>query len=103
MWAARDGEPALAVGLPDHVEAWYPALEGLRLDSARPYGTGFAAELDAAKPARVLVLYPYAMNPGVADALRTRGFVLERSYPGWIDQGRGEVRTYVHGPSGPTR
>lgn len=91
----RRGETALAVGLPDPVQGWYPALEGLELPSAPPNGRDFAPALAASRAARVLVLYPRAMPAGVFDALRDQGYVIERSFPGWIDQGGGELRTYV--------
>jgi len=89
------GEPALAVGLPDPVQGWYPALEGLELPSAPPNGRDFAPALAASRAVRVLVLYPRAMPADVFDALRDQGYELERTWPGWIDQGGGELRTYV--------
>lgn len=89
------GEPAIAIGLPDPVQGWYPALEGLELPSAPPNGRDFAPALAASRAVRVLVLYPRAMPTGVFDALRDQGYEPERTWPGWIDEGGGELRTYV--------
>jgi hypothetical protein len=102
-WIAQrrtPGQVVASAGLADNVTAIYaPALDGdaASPDSIRSAGFG-GAQLSALAPPPdyLIVLYPVLFErAGGAAQARELGFRQVRSFPGWIDQGQGEVRVYA--------
>lgn len=54
----------------------------------------FEPLLRARAPRWVIVTYPHLLTDARSELLRSLGYELDRSFPGWADWGRGEVRVY---------
>lgn len=102
-WIAQrraPGQGVASAGLADNVTAIYaPVLDAdaASPDSIRSAGFG-GAQLNAIAPPPdyLIVLYPALFErAGGAAQARELGFLQVRSFPGWIDQGQGEVRVYA--------
>lgn len=94
----REGDRALAIGLPDDVHAYYAAAFGVRMPGTGPYGRDLEAMLPIVEPRFVMVLYPHAQPVARLELLRAAGYQPVLRLPGWIDQGRGEVTVYERAP-----
>jgi hypothetical protein len=102
-WVAQrraPGQVVASAGLADNVTAIYaPVLDGdaASPDSIRSAGFG-GTQLNGLTPSPnyLIVLYPALFErAGGAAQAREPGFLQVRSFPGWIDQGQGEVRVYA--------
>jgi hypothetical protein len=85
-----EGEQAFAVGLPDDVHRWYSTLYGIEMPGSGPYGAELDARLRERPYSWAVLLYPRAM-PQAEERLRAAGFAEDARFPGWIDQGGGEI------------
>lgn len=94
----REGDRALAMGLPDDVHAYYAAAFGVRMPGTGPYGRDLEAMLPIVEPRFVLVLYPRAQPVARLELLRAAGYQPALRLPGWIDQGGGEVTVFERAP-----
>jgi len=94
--AAREPGPVIVVGLPDEVARFYAEPMGIDARYAQPYGADLASLLSATPGARVVILYPSAMPPGVKDALDAASLMRTHALPGWADWGAGAVE--LHAP-----
>lgn len=94
--AAREPGPVIVVGLPDEVARFYAEPMGVDARYAKPYGSDLVALLESMPLARVLVLYPEAMPPGVWRALDGASMTRTHALPGWADWGAGAVE--LHAP-----
>lgn len=93
MYVAQHRSPnegAFAVGLPDDVHRWYSVPFGVEMPGSGPYGKDLAAQLREPAAAWAVLLYPRTLSDA-ADRLRVAGFVEAARFPGWIDQGNGEI------------
>jgi hypothetical protein len=102
-WIAQrraPGDVVASAGLADNVTAIYaPVLDAdaASPDSIRSAGFG-GAQLSslAPPPDYLIVLYPALFErSGGATHAKELGLSPVRSFPGWIDQGQGEVRVYA--------
>ena len=102
-WVAQrrtQGELVASAGLADNVTAMYaPVLDGdaASPDSIRSAGFG-GTQLStlAPSPDYLIVLYPALFErAGGAAQAQELGLSQVRAFPGWIDQGQGEVRVYA--------
>lgn len=102
-WVAQQrtqGELVASAGLADNVTAMYaPVLDGdaASPDSIRSAGFG-GTQLStlAPSPDYLIVLYPALFErAGGAAQAQTLGLSPACAFPGWIDQGQGEVRVYA--------
>jgi mannosyltransferase len=84
------GERAFAVGLPDDVHRWYADLRKVEMPGSGPYGAGMAMHLNDPAMRWCVLLYPRALAERRAE-LEAAGFEVRARFPGWIDQGDGEV------------
>lgn len=94
----REGDRALAMGLPDDVHAYYAAAFGVRMPGTGPYGRDLEAMLPIVEPRFILVLYPHAQPVARLELLRAAGYQPVLRLPGWIDQGGGEVAVFERAP-----
>ena len=102
-WIAQrrtQGQVVASAGLADNVTAMYATVldgDSASPDSIRSAGLG-GTQLGslAPPPDYLVVLYPvlFERSSGAAQA-KQLGLSLVRSFPGWIDQGQGEVRVYA--------
>ena len=102
-WVAQrrtEGQLVASAGLADNVTAMYATvLDGDRAspDSIRSAGSG-GSQLGGLTPSPdyLIVLYPSLFErAGGAAQAKELGLVPATTFPGWIDQGQGEVRVYA--------
>lgn len=102
-WIAQrrtEGQLVASAGLADNVTAMYATVldgESASPNSIRSAGLG-GAQLNALSPAPdyLIVLYPALFErAGGAVQAKELGLSPARAFPGWIDQGQGEVRVYA--------
>ena len=102
-WIAQrrtEGQVVASAGLTDNVTAMYATIldgDAASPNSIRSAGLG-GTQLRAlsATPDYLIVLYPALFErAGGATQAKQLGLSQVRAFPGWIDQGQGEVRVYA--------
>ncbi len=96
-WVAENSAPdetVVAVGLRNDVHAWYSGLLNVSMEGSGPMGCELTERLERLDPRHVLMLYPHACQPAVGDELAAAGYAPVKSFPGWMDWGRGEIVIY---------
>ncbi len=87
------GQRVLIVGLAHQVMDAYMA--DLQPAWSLLHGVDLERQLEVAEPAWVIVYYPQRFTADRRAVLADRGFVLERTFPGWVDWDNGDVLVWA--------